>query len=275
MDTLNITWSMPIGTQEKDTAPENPLSRAIAQLLHQGKPFPRLSMCFFDPGNQVPRWLGVLVHSAGDRILFFPGYASSHNGIRRFFQSKEVFNQSFQFDHVSLERDMKTWHATAFGSTAHVGKTRTLELGESRVLWFGLSIAGDHILRLLSRETIVTAKVPAVDSKRRIDTFKAAREGAQFPLISLNTDTPRYTDQTFLHFAFIVGPRGFNDYIGSDLGLPVNSPFLASSLPDMFSSLALRSHRVELSPTTDLQIVCLELPGALNVPLTFTSQTKM
>jgi hypothetical protein len=274
VDTLQVTWFMPGGSLGRDNAPENPLSRAAVQLLQRGKSFPRLSMCFFDTGNGVLRWLGVIVHSAGDRILFFPGYSTTPTEIRRFMAGNQVWNQPFLFDHASLQSDLRTWHATTPGSADHLGKLRTLDLGESRVLWFGLSVADENALRLLCEETVVTATVPASDGQRRIDAFMASRDGAQFPLVSLNTEQAKRTDQAFLHFAFVVGPRGFPEYSGPELGAPFNSPFLAQPLPGVFYNLLVRSHRIELSPTIDLQITCCQLPGSLTAPITFTGPSN-
>jgi len=161
-----------------------------------------------------------------------------------------------------------------------LGKLRTLDLGESKVLWFGLSVTDENALRLLCEETVVTATVPPSDGRRRIDAFMASRDGAQFPLVSLNTEQAKGTDQVFLHFAFVVGPRGFREFSGSEfsgpaLGAPFNSPFLAQPLPEVFYNLPVRSHRIELSPTIDLQITCCQLPGSLTVPITFTGPSGM
>ena len=262
---------MPSGAAAgRDAVPENPLSRAVAYLLLGGKPLPRLSMCFFDSGQNAFRWLGVFVHSAGDRILFFPGYAAAPTEIHSFLWGNVVWNQPFVFDHVSLESDLRTWHVTTAGSTEHLGGPRTLDLGESRVLWFGLSVADENALRLVRQKTVVTAPVPSSDSRRRIEGLIAARDKAQFPLISRNTDHPRRTEGSFLHFAFVVGSKGFPEYNGPEIAAPYNSPFLSTPLPVVLRDIPLRSHRVELSSTRELQITCCELPGTLKTPLTFT-----
>jgi len=227
-------------------------------------------MCFFDTGQNAFRWLGVAVHSAGDRILFFPGYAATPAEIHSFLAGNQVWNQPFVFDHASLESDLRTWHVTTPGSTEHLGRPRTLDLGESCVLWFGLSVADENALRLVREETVVTAPVPPSDGRRRIEAFIAARDKVQFPLISRNTEHPRRTDASFLHFAFVVGPKGFPEYTSPEIAAPYNSPFLATPLPIVFRDLPIRSHRVELSSTIDLQIICCELPGTLKAPLTFT-----
>jgi hypothetical protein len=228
-------------------------------------------MCFYNSGGSGPlRWLGVFVHSAGDRVLFFPGYSDIPTQIRGFKAGAEVWNQPFQFDHASLENDLRTWHVTSPGSADHLGRPRTLDIGESRVLWFGLSVANESALRLVREETTVIARVPPSDGKRRMDAFVAARDGAQFPIVSLNPQHPTPNNKGFLHFAFVVGPKGFPAYTGSELGAPFNSPFLAEPLPEALHNLPLRIHRVELSPTIDLQIACCLMPGVLTAPFSFT-----
>jgi hypothetical protein len=271
IDTLKLTWSMEIGAPGTDDSPDNPFSRAVARLFREGKPFPRLTKCFFKGSNDVPRWLGVIVHSAGDRILFFPGYSTTPTAIRSFVDNTEVWNREFVLDHVSLESDLKTWHVTSPNSADHLGKPRTLELGDSRVLWFGLSFSNEEALRLVRQETVVSAAVPSSDAQRRVNAFKSSREGTEFSMISLNTEQPRRVDVSFLHFAFVVGPRSFPSYLGNQLAAPVGSPFLASPLQASIAGLPLRNHRVQLSSSIDIEITSCELPGSLTVPMIFTS----
>jgi len=261
---------MPAGLPGCDSSDENPLSRSVRQLLEEGKPFPRLSMCFFDPKTSPIRWLGVLVHSAGDRILFFPGYAQTPTTLQTFVGDSQTENRPFVFDHVSLERDLQSWHVTTPRSTDHVGRPKTLPLGHSRVLWFGLSAASDQALRPVLIATRVTGNLPPSDAQRRIQAFMAARDGAEFPMFSLNTDIPRRKPPSFLHFSFVVGPAGFPDYDGTEIAAPIASPYVSPSLPPAIPRLASRRHRIRLSGSIELQITATELPGSLSVPITIT-----
>ena len=261
---------MPGGALGIDAEPSNPLSRATARLFADGMPFSRLSMCFFNGEKSVLRWLGVLVHSAGDRILFFPGYTTAPTDLGAYVGRADVSRAGFIFDHASLEADLKTWHVTTAGSRDHLGSPRTVDLGDSRVLWFGLSVADANALRPVRDQTLVEARIPASDSARRANVFKAARENAQFPLLSLNSDHPAPAGDSFLHFAFVVGAKGFADYVGPEQGFPFGSPFLPEPPPTSRGPLPIRIHRIELSPTMDLQVTCCHLPGKLAVPLAFT-----
>jgi hypothetical protein len=157
--TLHHTWTTPGGSPGRDESPTNPLNRATAQLLQYGKPFPRLCMCFFKDARGTLRWLGVFVHSAGSRVLFFPGFADTFKEVQHGFKAKSQRNQPFDFDHVSLENDLQSWHITSARSEDHIGKPRTLDIGKSRVLWFGMSVADANVLRIVREETRITSVV--------------------------------------------------------------------------------------------------------------------
>ena len=180
MNTLQITGSMPLGHPGEDSDTQNPIARALSRLFLDGQPFERMCHCYFQPEPGNLRWLGVFVHSAGDRVLFFPGFVSSFTKIQAFKATRETWNQEFLFDHASLERDRRTWHVTSPRSRQHLGRPSTLDIGEGSVLWFGMSVANSTVLRPAHQQTTVNALVPPSDSKRRADVFKSAREGAQF-----------------------------------------------------------------------------------------------
>lgn len=262
---------MPGGFPGEDLAASNPLWRATSRLFETGKPFPRLCMCFFKSPSDELKWLGVFVHTAGEKISFFPGFADSYSGVLGFREKKQVWNQAFDFDHLTLEPTLKTWHATSSRSQEHLGKPRTLDLGESRVLWFGMSVVNEHILRPVRNQTRLRVYIPRSDARRRLDAFIAARDGARFPIVELNDEYSVSFDPAFLHFAVIAGPKGFSDYQAPDLGFPFDSPFLATKLQGDIGPLPLRSHRVELSESIDLQIVSCKLPGQAMLPVSFTS----
>lgn len=262
---------MPAGRPGRDDSPDNPIARALNKLLREGQPFHRLNHCYFSDGTDDLRWLGVLVHSAGDRVLFFPGFAETQTRIQGYQNDREVWNQPFVFDHASLERDRRSWHATSPRSTEHLGSPKTLEIGQGRVFWFGLSVKSSAVLRAVLESTTATAYVPQSDSRRRADVLGAAREGAEFPIMALNTEHPTNDQEYFLHFAFVVGPAGFPEYPGPELGAPFGSPFLCSPLPNPIVNVPIRLHRVALSDTVEVQVSCVALPGALTVPATVTS----
>ncbi len=274
MDTIRLTWTMPVGLAGRDASPANPLARALRQLLREGRPFSRLCQCFFRDAQGTVRWLGVFVHSAGDRVIFFPGFADTMDRIHGFKNETEMWKQPFAFDHATLERDLRTWHITSAGSQDHLGRPSTLAIGDDRVLWFGLTLADASALRVVHKETVITADVPPSDGKRRMDVFSAAREGAQFPMLLFNTEHTTPASRGLCHFAVYLGPKGCADYVGVDLGAPHESPFMSKRLPTEIAGLPLLAHRIALSDTLDIQITTTLLPGQLNVPVSFTSPTR-
>lgn len=183
-------------------------------------------------------------------------------------------NRPFAFDHASLERDPRTWHVTTPGSTDHIGRPPTLSLGEGRVPWFGMSVAGADGLRVLRKESVITAEVHPSDSRRRAAVLNAARENMEFPMLSLNTDVPPPTFEGFLHFGVIVGPKVFPDYRGPEIGFPFGSPYVVRGLTPPHAGLSMRSCRIALSDTIDIQITCAFVPGRLKVPIAFTAPSN-
>lgn len=270
MDQVRLTWTMDYGTPGCDTCDRTPLARAIRQLFETGKPFSNLCMCFFNDPSGTLRWLGVFVLSAGGKVIFFPGFINNFDCIKGYHGASQQWNKSFDFDHVSLEKDHSKWHVTSNHSEDHLGSPKTLPLDKERFLWFGLSVASLEVMRVVKTETKLIFDTPASDVQRRYEIFRKAREGVEFPIVSLNDDSQIPSDEWFLHFGFIVGPKGFEPYPGRELGFPYGSPFLVDPLPDKLPDLPIRSHRIELSDEMELQVSVCCLPGKLKVPIALT-----
>lgn len=271
MDTLKISWKMPGGVLGTDSTGKGPFARALRQLLEEGKPFKSLSQCFFNDGSGVHRWLGVFVHSAGDRVLFFPGVADPVNWIRRAKSGEPVKQEPLDFDHLSLERDRETWHATSARSKEHLAGPPTLSLGDGRAFLFGMSVANSGVLWPVMAETEVSARIHPNDSSRRADVIQRARAGRDFPMLSLNTDHPLPQSPAYLHFAVIVGPTGFPEYRGPEFGMPANGPFVMPVLTENPAQLPVQIARFSLSDKLDIQITSMSLSGALSVPACFST----
>ena len=265
-----LTWRVDAGSIGEDRSTENPLHRAVLPLLVHGKPFNRISNCFFQTIFGPLRWLGVLVHGAGDRVIFFPGYSSLQTHVTGFHGRRKKWDQDFQIDHLTLEKNRKSWHFTNAGSLGHLGKLPTFDLGDSRTLWFSMSVSGEVFLRQLRRDTLVTLPSSKNDFERRVEIFRKAREGAQFPLISLTTEHSRMPGPAFLRFAFIVGPPKFPEYLGPWDGDNDNSPFHYPVWRKTDEYFPIRTHRVELSDTLELQIACYEVPGVISMPFVYS-----
>lgn len=274
MDTIQLTWKMGYGAPGCDIDPSTPIARAINQLFKEGKPFFNLCMCLFKDSSSTLRWFGVFVQSAGNRIIYFPGFTDDFDQIQGFQGKSLQWHQSFDFDHISLDKDRSKWHVTSRHSKGHLGSPRTLPLDRSRVLWLGISVAHPHVMRPVKQETKIVVNSPPNDSRRRYEVFRKAREGAKFPIISLNEEHPIPFNEWFLHFGLIVGPKGLKPYLGGEFGFPLGSPYLETPLPEELTGLPIRSHKLELSDNTDIQIVACCLPGRLKVPVAITGPSE-
>lgn len=281
---LHLTWYMEHGSQGTDDDPSNPLSRAINRLFEYGNPFPSIALCFFGdiapilPRSTPLRWLGVFILSDGEQVIFFPGFAAPPTKLEsvRGQPLRPLHNdQAFQLDHVSLEKARKQYHFTTPKSKDHLGHWPTHPLGGERVLWCGMSVARESELREVKAETIVTAYAPRSHSRQRVEVFQQAREGAEFPWVSLHPEARSRFQEGFLHFVFIVGPKKFQPYEGHQLGFPFGSPFLSKPLlPEVLEGLPLRHHRLSLGSSIDIQIVTMWLPGTLKRLFSFSGATS-
>lgn len=265
---IKIVCRMDAGRAGHDSDPTNPLSRSLARLIKTGKPFSRLAASFLDEGDGNLRWFGVFVE--GTRTMFFPGFSVAFGGIESHRGKKFQARRPFEFDHLSLEKDRRTWHATARESSDHMGKPRTLALGNGRVLWFGLSFGSLEAFRPVQDRTEIEFSAPSIDAARRLGIVVASREQAEFPIFSLPNYPLATWPDSYCHASVIAGPAGFETYLGPEHALPIGSPYLASPFPHALTDLPTRVHRLHLSPNTDLQVTLTRLPGKLTVPIAFT-----
>jgi hypothetical protein len=269
--TMKITYTVPDGTPGVDGDAYNPLARALSRLLKTGRPFERFLACHFDPLPMAVgiRWFGTFVFSDGGRVIYFPGLSERQRLTLTSKGSGEVRQHDFEVDHFSLESNRREWHVTACGSEQHIGSFRTVDLGEGRVLWFGMSVASPDVLRPVKISTEVEAQLPPTDSRRRADVAVQAREGIVFNTLLFDQECQPAVPG-FGHFAVIVGPCGFSQYRGQQLGAPFGSPFIEPPLGNL-ANVFLRSHRLSLEPRIDVEIVTAILPGRVTVPAALTS----
>jgi hypothetical protein len=124
MDTLELTWTSPVSNDACDAGADNPVNRALNALLEDGRPIRSFAMCHLKvpPESEVPdelRWLGVFVHSQGNRVLYFPGF--SYDRFLAFQGTTRREPNAFSIDHVSLESNFLHWHVTSYRSREHFG----------------------------------------------------------------------------------------------------------------------------------------------------------
>jgi len=269
MDTLRFEWKMPVGVDRSDDDPENPLSRALRGVLVDGSPIRRLSLAFIrSRGKPFYMWLGVFVHSQGDRTLFFPGFkGKGHVAFKGKVRQK---TKGFAVDHISLDKDCSRWHLTSQGSRDHQGGPTTMDLGDERFLWFGFSVAKNDILSPVMRRTGIQVECPSSDSIRKAEIINYAREGLAFPLIDLPKQSPEFPPPLFAHFVVIVGPNGFENYTGDNLLLPLDAPWIKQGAKLPLKGLPSRIHRFSFGER-DFQVISMLLPGMMTIPVFFSS----
>lgn len=271
MEILELTWQMDGVVAGTDDSAENPLARATDCLFRQGRPFSRLSKCFFRGPDDIVRWLGIFVHSAGDRVIFFPGFAEPQTYVTGYADDALRWSQPFQIDHLSLEADRLSWHFTEPKSADHLGKMYTIELGPRVVHWFSMSVTAQEDLRIARENTLVSAPTPSRDIDRRMGVFVRSREGALFQLVELNKERPLTPAPNFLHFSVVVGPPGFESPGTEIFGAPHGSPLHHASMESL-SKVPIRVHRVSLSDEVDIEITSALLPGELQMRYIFSGQ---
>lgn len=270
---------MPGGELGIDSDPQNPLNASLARLFSEKSDSDfKLSVLLFDAGDLGLRWFGVLVLTKGGRLLFFPGTIRKLDGIEAYKGNTKQWNERFEFDHISLEENRKIWHITSTGSKNHLPKQpkkspKTLELGEDRYLWFGFSVKSPALLKKLYRETVVTFTSPESDCERRLSEFHTARNGREFPILSVNgvIDSFKEIPDSFLHFTFIAGKTGFNPYLGGNIALPHGGPYVESFRPGA-TNLPPKTFMFNMSDDVAVQIMCNFAPGKLAMPYSITGQ---
>ena len=174
---------------------------------------------------------------------FLSGSFESANLCKWQARQDAVLGQAFRIRSCVIGKKQKNWRLTSPGSTDHIGKLPTKDLGQSRYLWFGLSIAGDDALLPLMNSTLVRFQSPESDSDRRVQAFVSALKGVEFPLITLNTEHERLGGPSFLHFAVTVGPTGFSEYEGSFRMPPLNGRLVSRPRSMHALQVPIRSYR--------------------------------
>ncbi|MDR3638661.1 MAG: hypothetical protein P4L84_32950, partial [Isosphaeraceae bacterium] len=205
-----------------------------------------------------------------ERILFFPGFKTEMTHVRGFRGEELKFDRPFAFDHASLEQRRDTWHITTARSKDHEGRPAATDLGDGRVLWFGMSLASTDVLRELKRDTVATFAVPERSSKWKGEQFIQSRQGKEFPGVYLPERPGTAEDLCFPLISVIVGPTGFEIYRGPIWGWPYGSVF-ATEEPSEQVRFRTRHQRFRLDEQTDVQLTAMWGLGSLAIPAIFTS----
>ncbi len=277
---IELKLAVAEASEGRDDDPINPLARATHRLMNEGQPLNHLAACTWRPlpASADLRWLGAFVWSAGQRLVFFPGFAAEQRVVSSASSADPVpVEMRFQTDHVTLDSNLKTWHITTQGSVReHISTLKTTDLGGGRVFWCGIHVSSAEVLRVLRRATIVTAEVPGTDKHRRGEILEAALHQSVCKCVHAEERT-NIAPPRFFYFGLIVGPAGFQPVLDSDmlrLGLPSDLPFVQPRAGRAGEHTGFSVHMVTLNAPVAIQIAVALLPGTMTVPISFTSPAR-
>lgn len=260
---LDIEWSFDTGLDEVDEDASSPLARALRAMLAEGRPQRTLRLLFFTPNLVRPDdtfWLGALVHSEGDRVIYFPSVDAG--GFQMFHGRTADRRKAFAVDHISLERDHRGWHISGIDARHRMAGPGTAPLEPQGRLWFGLSVARPHLLRPVRRTNRLRFRVAESDAERRKRLLLVARRDAVDNVVTLNGAAFDQPPPWYVQFNFAVGPTGFAPDL-QQLARWGHNPTKQSPHPTEGQlRIPSRLHRVDLSPDLDVLVAAFPLPGA-------------
>lgn len=267
---LEIWYTLAGAEAGIDTDPATPLARALVPLMEMHRQLPSIRLAFISNGPDQPpqRWLGLFARSPGGRVLFVPGVDVALSRVRGVEGGAERFDRQFDLDHVSLEQDRDTWHITSARSEVHQGGPNALEIGENRVLWFGMAIRDPSVLRVARQRTCAKYLVDDAAIRHKLGQLERAIDGGASVIVPL---APQPVDQrSFPLLSVVVGPTGFQPYRGPEWGAPYGSTFVSGEpSPDQrFSHLATQ---FPLDDTTDIFVATTWIPGEMAIPMILTT----
>lgn len=276
MHTIQFKFPLSVGLDGSDTNPNNPPSRALSTLLANGKNHKAQTFCYLNTTDKfnstTPRqWLGVFLHSIGDRILFFPGLDIPIDWIETTREGANSQKRTFSIDHFSAEPSRQRWHITAPDSREHINGGRMPQIsGEDSYHWLGLSFQNHQAFLPLYKETYVTYSSPKSDVGRRMNNLRELEQYTTYVQVNIENQEQSTFRPCFLHLCFIISRPTAPNYKGSELLLPVGSPYLDSPLPNPTPNFRIWHNRIPLSTSWDIQAITMLLPGTISQPIIFT-----
>jgi hypothetical protein len=222
-------------------------------------------------GTLSPFWLGTFVCSAGNRVIFFPGYSKRLGRVLTYKGTKQIRDTQTVIDHLTLEKDRDTWHMTTALSADHFKGAKSLPLTGDTVLWFGMSIASPASLHLVRRKTIIQHQVPASDARRRHENIMQAFHNVENLRLELVPESLDPQSEHFHHFTVIVGNPDMLHALPQEFAFPHGSPLVEPPIPDDFRIRSC-AQIFALPGHCAIQITATRLPGRLMLPVHFTGQ---
>jgi hypothetical protein len=263
-DTIEVTFEFPQGngSASGDPALSSAIGRPFKRLIDIGKPPGRINYLFFQPFGGQLRTLGALCHTPGEQVLFYPALVTRRVSWYTVSDKKtELVTRPDEFlDHITLEPDSETWHATILTVQGKketlIPKRRTRQINRCLIFWFALSVKNPSVLEMTpNRVSLGPFPAPSTDSARRATSMMDARKDAVFRTIELNEKQPISNDQ-FITFEFyldrssrtklwlrhfLLGRWGRSTPILFPIGVPA-----AQESPKPVLPFPYRSHDVEI-----------------------------
>jgi len=279
-DTIEIKFTNPLGTglSEGNVAVSSALGRPFKRLFESGKPIEKLTYIYFQPPQGPLRTLGSLCHSAGGRVVFYPGLTT--RSVRWFSQGDKLVPVATLanelLDHITLESDFVRWHSTIL--TAHGAKRtripnqRTRQVEKDLIFWFALCVGNPATLELAPATlTLGPFPVTSSDSKRRAESAIMAREGAVFIITQLHDDET-LPSTAFVTFEFWIcrNPKERRH----EVVVPIAPPAVAEPL-SLPTELQYRGHDIVIPGlSTRFSVNAYKLVGTLAEEAIICSDTR-
>lgn len=238
------------------------LARPINRTIATDKISGAFNFIFFSPGQgALVRTLGVICESPGGRVIFFPGMRVKQ--LLWISEEHRIVKGPFgNVDHVTLEKDMGSWHFTFIESTA-IPAYRLFNLSQTRKLWFSLAVKNVSFLEETPQLFRLTMPVPYSNNEidRRVqESLEEFKRGQQYMLQLSSLD--HLSDLDVVVFDFVLIDRSDSNPYAE--GLIDLRPPATKKVPIYPNPLPLRIQKVRLpSSMRDLLISTYKFEATL------------
>ena len=190
------------------------LVRPYRKIIKTGKPCGAITHLFAKDEIDNSYVLGSL-EITSKRIIFYPGLIDRSH--KWYWHKNRQLDSEIKLegiiDHLSLDRDLKKWHATYHidsegeKSQKKIPTFHTINIGDL-LFWFGMSIIDYSVLEPLPNKHILRFRWPSSDANRIADIIYSSKKNAVIWLIETGEKRDPQKKQ-FIHYDFFIGPENF------------------------------------------------------------------
>jgi hypothetical protein len=162
-DTVEVTFEFPEGRGSISGAEalSSAIGRPFRRLFESGNAIGRVVFLFFRPPDEEMRTLGSLCYTPRGKAIFFPGVRARqalwHTAGKKKMDIATKLDEAL--DHITLEPDFKTWHATILTSSGdketRIPRRRTRQMSKEPTFWFALSLGRPSALEPMPNTAIL------------------------------------------------------------------------------------------------------------------------